>query len=144
MFSQTVQYALRAMAYLAAGDGTPMTGERIAGATGIPAGYLSKVMRAMVVGELVESSRGRHGGFALARPASRISLLDIVDAIGPAYAPRRPGADAPPALGTHAAVDERISTVLRAVQQAFEATTLADLVQRLPGGEARDAPGHAA
>jgi Rrf2 family protein len=42
---------------------------------------MAKILRSLVRARLLRSSRGVHGGFALARPASRITLLDIVEAI---------------------------------------------------------------
>src|SRR5690349_511493 len=83
MFSSTVEYALRAMMHLASLDGAPETSERIAAQTRVPSGYLSKVMRDLVVADLVTSFRGRRGGFVLARPPASITILDVVSAVDP-------------------------------------------------------------
>jgi Rrf2 family protein len=83
MFSQTVEYALRAMNYLAMNREEPANSETIAARTRVPAGYLSKVMRDLVVAELVVSQRGPKGGFSLARTPDQIAILDIVDAVDP-------------------------------------------------------------
>ncbi len=83
MVSQTVEYALRAMGHLAVCDGIPATAQSIAALARVPQGYLSKIMRDLVCADLVRSFRGRHGGFVLARPAARISVLDIVNAVDP-------------------------------------------------------------
>ncbi len=83
MFSQTIEYSLRALMYLASLDGTPVTSERIAAQTQVPAGYLSKVMRDLVIANLVSSFRGPNGGFVLARPAAQITVLDAVNAVDP-------------------------------------------------------------
>ncbi len=81
MFSQTVDYALRAMLYLATVERVTVNSETIAAATGVPAGYLSKIMRDLVVAGLVHSFRGPHGGFALSRDPMDISILDVVAAV---------------------------------------------------------------
>ena len=47
----------------------------------IPVRFLPQVMRDLVAAGIVEGTVGRSGGYRLARPASRISLLDVVDAI---------------------------------------------------------------
>ncbi len=47
MFSQTAEYALRAVVYLASQPGTPRTTQEIAKATQVPTGYLSKVMQSL-------------------------------------------------------------------------------------------------
>src|SRR5262245_13220612 len=83
MFSQTVEYALRAMMHLASLDGTPETSERIAAETRVPPGYLCKVMRDLVRARLVESFRGRGGGFVLAARPESVTILDVVAAVDP-------------------------------------------------------------
>lgn len=83
MISQTVEYALRAMCFLATLGDRPGTAGDIAHATRAPRGYLSKVLRTLVCARLIRSVRGRRGGFFLARHASEISLLDIVNAVDP-------------------------------------------------------------
>ena len=65
MISQTAEYALRAIVYLA-GQELPQTTQQIAATTRVPAGYLSKVLQALARGGLVHSQRGLHGGFTLA------------------------------------------------------------------------------
>jgi Rrf2 family protein len=54
---------------------------RISQATGIPVEYLRKVLQRLTRARLVISERGRGGGFRLARPCDRVSLLEIIEAI---------------------------------------------------------------
>ncbi len=80
--SRPVDYALRAMAYLATlPESSGATRATLARATGVPQPFLAKVMRRLVVARLVVAHRGVGGGFRLAEPAGRISLLRIVQAI---------------------------------------------------------------
>lgn len=83
MFSQTVEYALRAMLCLASQNGTALTSERIAQQTQVPASYLSKVLRDLVRAQLVSSFRGPNGGFVLAHAAAQITVLQVVNAVDP-------------------------------------------------------------
>lgn len=83
MVSQSVEYALRAMSFLASLHGASATSEVIAGATKVPRGYLSKVMRELVRADLVQSFRGPGGGFLLSRAPATITVLDIVTAVEP-------------------------------------------------------------
>lgn len=83
MLSQTVEYALRAMSRLAAPDGAPATCQSIASMMSVPQSYLSKIMRDLVHANLVRSFRGPNGGFALARDADQITMLEIVNAVDP-------------------------------------------------------------
>jgi Rrf2 family protein len=83
MFSQTAEYALRAVVCLAARAGSPQTTQQIAAATQVPAGYLAKVMQGLSRARLVHAQRGLHGGFTLTRPAGELSVLDVIQAVDP-------------------------------------------------------------
>lgn len=83
MFSQTAEYALRAMVYLAGVGERAVNCESIAAATKVPPGYLSKVLRDLVLAELITSQRGPNGGFTLAREAESIAILQIINAVDP-------------------------------------------------------------
>jgi Rrf2 family protein len=82
MFSQTAEYALRAVVSLADSD-QPLTTQQLAALTQVPADYLSKVMQSLGRAGLVESQRGKNGGFKLARPASQMTILDVLNAVDP-------------------------------------------------------------
>ncbi|MFO0856153.1 MAG: Rrf2 family transcriptional regulator [Phycisphaerales bacterium] len=84
MISQTIEYALRAMTHLASQPaGSTVSSEQIAECTKVPRGYLSKVLRDLVVANLITSQRGPSGGFSLAREPDAISILDVVNAVDP-------------------------------------------------------------
>lgn len=83
IFSQTSEYALRAMVELALYPSSPLTSQQIAETTKVPAGYLSKVLQSLGRANLVSSQRGLHGGYALTRSASTITVLDVVNAVDP-------------------------------------------------------------
>jgi Rrf2 family protein len=118
MFSQTTEYALRAMACLASRG--PASSEAIAAHARVPLRYLYKVMRALVIANLVVSQRGPGGGFSLARPASEISLLEVVKAVESER--RRKGLEA--AASAAASRDDQIGQVLRAWRARLGTTTL--------------------
>ena len=76
-----VDYAVRAavvMATAAAGGEGPVKGDRIATEQGIPVKYLENILAELRQGGLVRSQRGAEGGYWLARPASEISVADII------------------------------------------------------------------
>ncbi len=50
-------------------------------ATSIPETFLSKIFQKLATKGLVQSRRGFRGGFRLARPAARITLREIVEAL---------------------------------------------------------------
>jgi len=59
----------------------PVASHNIAQARVIPARFLLKVLKPLVSARILLSIKGPNGGYRLARPASEISLLDIVEAV---------------------------------------------------------------
>jgi Rrf2 family nitric oxide-sensitive transcriptional repressor len=83
MLSQTAEYALRAIVYLADHVGESTTTETIAEGTRVPVGYLAKIMQSLSKSGLVTSQRGLHGGFVLSRPVKELTVYEVVQAIDP-------------------------------------------------------------
>lgn len=128
MLSQTVEYALRAATFMAAAPEESQTVERIAEATQVPVAYLAKVMRQLVRGRIVASRRGVGGGFTLARPPQRLRILEIVQAVDPIQRITT----CPLGLAAHGRrlcpLHRRLDDALAAMEQAFAATTLAEIL----------------
>lgn len=82
MFSQTTEYALRAMACLALAPEELMPTSTVAERTKVPANYLAKVLQQLAGGGLIKGRRGVGGGYMLARRAEDISLLEIINTVG--------------------------------------------------------------
>ena len=81
LLPQTAEYALRAMAYLATlPPGTAVPARDLAEATQIPVHYLSKILRRLVLEELLWSQKGHGGGFTLSRPPEKIDFISILRA----------------------------------------------------------------
>lgn len=88
--TQTAEYALRAMTWLARQPtGAALRSQALAEATGIPQHYVSKLLRKLVVAGLLESQKGHGGGFALARPPAEVRFIDILRAVDYEPAPDR-------------------------------------------------------
>lgn len=82
IFSPTCQYALRALIYLATHErGGPILGRVIADAENIPRQFLAKILHSLGNNGLVSSTMGPGGGYQLARPASDISVGEVVAAV---------------------------------------------------------------
>ncbi len=75
--SARVDYALRAMAELAAAD-APRTVDQLSGAQRIPHKYLESILGELRRGGLLRSQRGPEGGYRLARPPADISIADVI------------------------------------------------------------------
>jgi Rrf2 family protein len=132
MLSQTAEYALRAAVLLAqspAGSLAPV-GD-LAEALELPQNYLSKTLNALVRTGVLVSTRGKRGGFGLARPAGEISLLAIVDPFDrlgdrPACLMGKGECSEADACAAHHAW----KAVSAQVHTFFRQTTLADLVEQ--------------
>lgn len=127
MISQTAEYALRAIVYLADQHQTPHTTQQIAEVTHVPAGYLAKVMQALSRARLVHAQRGLHGGFTLAHPATELTVLDVVQAVDPL---RRITA-CPLGLKGHLSLcplHRRLDNAVAMVEEALKTSTIAELL----------------
>ena len=127
MFSQTVEYALRAMTFLGSRPTVATTTEVIARETQVPAGYLAKVMRDLVVAHLLTSQRGPNGGFAIARSSERITVLDIVNAVDPIQRIRSCPAGNPFHVKL-CSLHSRLDAAMAMIENELSSTTLADVV----------------
>jgi Rrf2 family protein len=78
MLSDTARYAMRAMMALAERHPAPASIAGIAEDISAPRKYLEAVMLRLKREGLLISTRGRTGGYALARPAVEISVADII------------------------------------------------------------------
>jgi Rrf2 family protein len=77
-----VDYAVRALSYLAGqADGRVVSRIDIEKSQDIPSFYLSKIMKDLVAGGLVQSHIGAKGGFTLAKPARAISIKDVYETV---------------------------------------------------------------
>ncbi len=128
MFSQTAEYALRVIAYLASLDGHPATTRQLAVSTRIPEGYLAKVIRSLNRAGLVISQRGLHGGSILARPPQDISVFDVVNAVAPIQRIRT----CPLGIRSHGTalcpLHRKLDDAIALVERTFRTSTIAELL----------------
>ncbi len=130
MFSQTVEYALRAMAYLADHEGKSKPNPLIAEATKVPPAYLAKVLRQLVQARLLKGQRGPNGGFNLARPANLITIWEVVDAVEPIHRIKTCPLD----LNSHSAnlcpLHRKLDDAIALLEKTFKGTTLGELLNQ--------------
>jgi Rrf2 family cysteine metabolism transcriptional repressor len=88
MFSTKAEYGIRVMAHLARReDEGPISLGTIAEAEGLPLAYLEHLAQRLRRAGLVESRRGAHGGYLLARPAGSVTMAEVVQALEGVIAP---------------------------------------------------------
>jgi Rrf2 family nitric oxide-sensitive transcriptional repressor len=128
MFSQTVEYALRAVVHLASETPRARTTEQIAEVTKVPRAYLSKVLQNLGRAGLVQSQRGVGGGITLSKPADQVTILEVVNAVEPIQRIRT----CPLGLEAHGKhlcpLHKRVDNALALVEDAFRSTTLAQVL----------------
>jgi Rrf2 family protein len=126
--SARVDYALRAMAELAAAAG-PRTVEQLAAAQRIPSKYLENILGELRRGGLLRSQRGPDGGHRLARPTSEISIADVIRALDGELANVRGNRPEDLAYTGAAAPLQQVWIALRASERVIlEGVTLAHVV----------------
>lgn len=82
IFSKKCEYGLQAVLYMAAKEqGCVCPSEDIAKKLKIPKEFVSKILQSLTESGIVESKKGKSGGFLLAKHPSKIRLIDIVAAI---------------------------------------------------------------
>jgi Rrf2 family protein len=127
MISQTAEYALRAIVYLASQKDRPQTVQEIAEVTRVKAAYLSKVMQGLSRAKLVRSQRGLHGGFMLAIPPAELTVFDVIQAVDPIQRIR----NCPLGLKGHmnlCPLHRRLDQALGLVEKALKESTIAELL----------------
>jgi len=77
--SNSSQYAIRILAYMADKKDSQLNATQLAEILYIPYKFLTKIMTELVKVDLVESIRGREGGFKLKKKSSEIMVSDILD-----------------------------------------------------------------
>ena len=78
--TKLTDYAIVLLAHLAR-SGRTLAAQELAARSGVPLPTVSKLCKELSKAGLVISHRGRHGGYGLARPADRISVAEIVEAL---------------------------------------------------------------
>ncbi len=127
MISQTTEYALRAVVWLAEHRDKAQTTDEIAQGMNIPAGYLSKVLQTLARAQLVISRRGLGGGFVLARLPSDIVPLDVINAVDPIrrlkHCPVGRKSHAEKLCPLHA----RLAAAVEMIEESFRSCTVEEL-----------------
>ncbi len=134
MISQTSEYALRAVVHLGMRqDPDPASAHEIAGAIKVPVGYLQKILRALARSGITVAQRGSGGGFALAKPPSAITVLDVLLA---SDTPVERIERCPLGIKGHTslcALHRLLDSQIAQAQQTFASTTIADLIEPVGG-----------
>jgi Rrf2 family protein len=133
------EYGLRCLLHLGrVGEGASLTIPEIAAAEGLSQPYVAKLLAVMRQGGLIESVRGRTGGYRLARPAVEIGLGAVMDVLGErlfdgnGFCQKHSGTETHDGTCVHlggCTLRALWQTLEQWMRQALNGITLADLLQ---------------
>lgn len=128
MYSQTAEYALRAMSCLALSPTELVPTTTLSLQTRVPSNYLAKVLQLLVSENLITGRRGVGGGYKLARGPEQITMLQVINAVSPVHRIDR----CPMGLPHHGPflcpLHRKVDQAAAAVIEIFDGVTLADLI----------------
>jgi Rrf2 family protein len=133
-FSAQEEYGLRCLLQLGMqGDGGSLTIAELSQREGISVPNVAKMMRVMRRGGFVRSTRGKDGGYTLARPAEQLRITEILESLGgrlyePGFCERHTGIEAVCTHDTGCSIRSVWQTVQSAVDQVLGTLTLKDLL----------------
>src|SRR3978361_1250727 len=124
MLSQTAEYALRAMVALASGPERSRTAQELSSEAKVPLDYLAKVLNLLVRAGLISGQRGRGGGFQAIGPASKLTVLKVVNAVDPLKRIK----SCPLGLDAHGEnlcpLHRKLDDAVKSIEEAFATTTI--------------------
>ena len=128
--SRSTGYALLAMGYIARhSDQKIIMSQNIAKEYDIPLEYLLKILQQLVRANVLRSKRGPHGGFSLAKPTKKITLLEIIEAVDGPMRSQLHLAEHAPKEKFRVKAEQTYAKAIGQARAVFEKTKLADLMK---------------
>ncbi|WP_437314059.1 RrF2 family transcriptional regulator [Sorangium sp. So ce385] len=125
------RYGVRALFDIAFhNDGRPTQIREISERELIPARFLEQIFQDLKRAGLISSKRGPRGGYHLARPASEISLGDVVRALEGPVAVIAPDDEGNPESATLDPPTAVFHDLALAIERCFDAVSIADVCER--------------
>lgn len=140
MISNTSKYAIRAVIYLAlfASEEKKSGIKEISAALVIPTPFMGKILQMLAKKNILNSSKGPHGGFSLQRPAMDISIMDIIEIIDGTdffntcvIRTTKCSHEAP------CSMHDKVAPLQREIKSLFMTETIADLASEFRHGKER-------
>ncbi|WP_145295749.1 RrF2 family transcriptional regulator [Crateriforma conspicua] len=127
MISKTAEYALRAIACMGSQPDQPVSANALAELTKVPRRYLTRVLQDLCAAGMVQSRPGPGGGYALAKPIGKLTILDVINTVAPIERIKK----CPLGLKTHTKLcplHAELDRAYAATEKAFKGVTIKDLV----------------
>lgn len=129
MITQTSEYALRTVAYLATVDNQIARRSDIAESVQVSVAYLTKVLRDLEAAGIVQVKRGPNGGYSLLKSPDALSVYDVVSAVEQLQRIQK----CPLGIVGHqklCPLHDSLDHAAALVEQHFKGTTIAELLPK--------------
>ncbi|GEO05048.1 hypothetical protein AAE02nite_27120 [Adhaeribacter aerolatus] len=139
MLTKTSEYALRSIVYVAmqAAEGKKIGIKEIAKELELPLHFIGKILQDLVRKGIIASIKGPNGGFYLSRPASEITIMEVVRVIDGVEAFKRCGLGLKHCSDTHPCpLHHDFKKYRDGLATLFSTKTIRDLVQDIQNGHA--------
>jgi Rrf2 family protein len=131
--SEAATLGLHAAALLARTDRGLLTAREIAHRLEVSEAHLAKVLSLLERADIVAGTRGPSGGYRLTRPADRISVQEVYEAVEGPLGPARCPFSVPVCDGTQCVLGKFFRGLARDLAEELHRTTIADITIK-PGG----------
>ena len=126
--SRSTGYGILAVGYIAKHRDRPIIlSQDISKEYNIPLEYLLKIMQQMVRANILRSKRGPRGGFSLARPLKKVSMLEIIEAVEGPLVSQLDMAELAPREKFGAKAEKVYAKALAQARDVFLKTKLSDI-----------------
>lgn len=133
-------YGTVVMTALAAHPEALRNAHELAAETHVAAPTVSKLLKQLTKSGLVESIRGAHGGYRLARPPERITVAEVISALeGPIALTQCAVHDGGCSIESHCGVRGNWRLINTAIRHALEAVSLAQMAEPVRARQAAGA-----
>jgi FeS assembly SUF system regulator len=128
--SRLTDYAIVIVAELSSAPGTMLAAATLSAKTGIPEPTVAKVLKILARNNIITSARGVNGGYVIDRPATAVSIAELVEAVNGPINLTACADDAEPdcMVADMCLMRGRWGTVNAAIHAAFSAVMLSDMI----------------
>lgn len=131
--SKLTDYGTVVLAQMARAPDRQFTAPELAELTGVAAPTVAKLLKALGRAGLLDSQRGAHGGYSLARPPEEISAVEIIDAIeGPVALTECATGHSNCTIQADCSVGSNWQQINTGIRRALENVSLAELTRPMP------------
>jgi len=128
--SRSTGYAILAVGYIARHQKQGIIlSQSVSKAYNIPLEYLLKIMQQLVRANILRSKRGPRGGFSMARPAKKINLLQIIEAVEGPMISQLDLAEQAPGDKFSIKAEQTYEKAIAQARSVFEKAKLTDLLE---------------